>query len=60
MVLTYDAYSETMENQKEDRMIKMEKQMESVLVILDNMKNQYDVDMVASTLYKGGQLKVKD
>ena len=62
MVLTYDAYSETLENQKEkeDKVTKMEKQMESILMILDNLKNQSDIDMVASTLYKEGQLKVKD
>ena len=62
MVLTYDAYSETLEYQKEkeDKVTKMEKQMESILMILDNLKNQSDIDMVASTLYKEGQLKVKD
>ena len=62
MVLTYDAYEETLENQKEkeEKITKMEKQMESVLMVLDNLKNQSDVNMVASTLFKAGQLKVKD
>ena len=62
MVLTYDAYSETLEVQKEkeDRVTKMEKQMESFLAILDNLRNQSDINMVASTLFKAGQLRVKD
>jgi integrase len=62
MVLTYDAYSETLESQKEkeDRLTKMEKQMESIVMMLDSLKNQVDVDIVASTLYKEGQLRVKD
>jgi integrase/recombinase XerD len=62
MVLTYDAYSETLEDQKgkEDRLTRMEKQMDSMFMILDRLKSQADVDMVASTLYNGGQLKVKD
>ena len=61
-ILTYDAYDETLENQKEkeEKITKMEKQMESVLMVLDNLKNQSDVNMVASTLFKAGQLKVKD
>jgi hypothetical protein len=60
--LTYDAYSETLEDQKgkEDRLTRMEKQMDSMFMILDRLKSQADVDMVASTLYNGGQLKVKD
>ena len=62
MVLTYDAYSETLEVQKEkeDRVTKMEKQMESFLAILDNLRNQSDINMVASTLFRAGQLKVND
>jgi hypothetical protein len=62
MVLTYDSYMDTLEIQKakEDRVTKMEKQMESILMIFDNLKNQSDVDMVASTLYKTGQLRIKD
>jgi hypothetical protein len=59
MVLTYDAYSETLENQKEkeDRLTIIENQMKSLLSILGNMKDQNQVNQMAQTLYDSSILK---
>jgi hypothetical protein len=62
MVLTYDVYNETSESQKEkeNRLSKMEKQIDSILITLDKLKNQFDIDTVALALYREGQPTVKD
>lgn len=53
MVLTYDAYSETLENQKEkeDRLTVIENQMKALLSTLGNIKDQNQVNQVAQALY---------
>ena len=66
MVLTYDAYSETLESekQKDDKLTTMEKQfnvmqsqMQSLISTLTNLKEQGQVNAVAQTLYSSGILK---
>jgi len=66
MVLTYDAYSETIESekQKEDKLSIMEKQfnvmqsqMQSLISTLTNLEEQGQVNAVAQTLYSSGILK---
>ena len=59
MVLTYDAYAETLENQqeKEDRLTIIESQMKSLLSTLGNIKDQSQVNQMAQTLYASGILK---
>jgi hypothetical protein len=59
MVLTYDAYSETLENQKEkeDRLTIIENQMKALLSTLGNIKDQNQVNQMAQTLYGSGILK---
>jgi len=66
MVLTYDAYSETLESekQKEDKLSIMEKQfnvmqsqMQSLISTLTNLEEQGQVNAVAQTLYSSGILK---
>src|SRR5215216_1294218 len=59
MVLTYDAYSETLENQKEkeDRLTIIENQMKALLSTLGNIKDQRQVNQMARTLYSSGILK---
>ena len=66
MVLTYDAYSETLESekQKEDRVSVLEKQfnvmqsqMQSLLSTLSKLTEQGQVNAVAQTLYSSGILK---
>ena len=68
MVLTYDAYSETLESdkEKEDKLTIMEKQfnamqsqMQSLVFALANMKEQGQdkINTVAQTLYSTGILK---
>jgi hypothetical protein len=59
MVLTYDAYNETLENQKEkeDRLTIIENQMKSLLSILGNIKDQSQINQMAQTLYGSGILK---
>ena len=57
--LTYDAYTETLENQKEkqDRLTIIESQMKSLLSTLGNIKDQSQVNQMAQTLYYSGILK---
>jgi hypothetical protein len=57
--LTFDAYSETLENQKEkeDRLTVIENQMRALLSTLGNMKDQSQVDQMAQTLYDSSILK---
>ena len=59
MVLTYDAYSETLESekQKEDRVSILERQMQSLVSTLSKMTEQGQVNAVAQTLYSSGILK---
>jgi integrase/recombinase XerD len=49
MALTYDAYSETLENkkEKEDRLTVIENQMKALLSTLGNIKDQNQVNQVA-------------
>jgi integrase len=69
MVLTYDAYSETLENQKEndDKIVAIEKtlemqssQLKTLISALGNIKDQKQVDNMAQTLYNSGILKDSD
>jgi hypothetical protein len=62
MVLTYDAYSETLESekQKEDRLSVLEKQMQSLVSTLSKLTEQGQVNTVAQTLYSFGFLKEGD
>jgi integrase/recombinase XerD len=59
MVLTYDAYSETVESEKrkEDRVSVLEKQMQSLVSTLSKLTEQGQVNAVAQTLYSSGILK---
>ena len=59
MVLTYDAYSETLESekQKEDRVSVLEKQMQSLVLTLSKLTEQGQVNTMAQTLYSSGILK---
>jgi hypothetical protein len=62
MVLTYDAYSETLESekQKEDRLSVLEKQMQSLVSTLSKLTGQGQVNTVAQTLYSFDILKEGD
>ena len=62
MVLTYDAYSETLESekQKEDGLSVLEKQMQSLVSTLSKLTEQGQVNTVAQTLYSFGFLKEGD
>jgi hypothetical protein len=66
MVLTYDAYSETLESekQKDDKLTlmestvnKMQAQMQSLISAFSSMKDQTQVDGMAKTLYGSGLIK---
>ena len=59
MVLTYDAYNETLESekQKEDRVSVLEKQMQTLVSTLSKLTEQGQVNAVAQTLYSSGILK---
>ena len=59
MVLTYDAYRETLESekQKEDRVSVLEKQMQSLVSTLTKLTEQNQVNTVSQTLYSSGILK---
>jgi hypothetical protein len=59
MVLTYNAYSETLESEKhkEDRVSVLEKQMQSLVSTLSKLTEQGQVNTVAQTLYSSGILK---
>jgi hypothetical protein len=65
MVLTYDAYNETLENQKEkdDKIGSMENtintmqsQIQSLISAFSNMHEHPQVDSMAKTLYSSGDL----
>ena len=66
MVLTYDAYSETLEDQKEkeDRITVMEKEFSSVKSMIENLlkslsktTDQHQLNAVAQSLFSSGMLK---
>ena len=67
MVLTYDAYSETLGNQKEkeDRLTVMEKDFSSMKSMLENLlsglsktTNQQEFNNTTKSLFSSGVLKV--
>jgi integrase/recombinase XerD len=66
MVLTYDAYNQTLENQKEkeDKISAIEKtldmqssQLKALISALGNIKDQNKVDEFSKTLFQSGILK---
>lgn len=59
MVLTYDVYNETLENQKEkeSRLSVIENQMKALLSALGSIKDQNQINQMAQTLYGSGILK---
>ncbi len=65
MVLTYDAYNETLEGQKQkedqlntvqSQLDSMQSQIQSLMSAFSNMKEQPQVDTMAKTLYNSGLL----
>jgi hypothetical protein len=65
MVLTYDAYNETLEGQKEkedqlntvqSQLDSMQSQMQSLMSAFSSMKEQPQVDNTAKMLYSSGLL----
>jgi hypothetical protein len=67
MVLTYDAYSETLEaeKQKEDKLTTMEdkfntlqSKLESLIACLSNTNNQQHIQSLAMNMFNSGLLKV--
>jgi integrase/recombinase XerD len=66
MVLTYDAYNETLEGQKQkedqlqvvqSQVDKMQSQLQTLISALGNMKDQNKVDEFSKTLFESGILK---
>ena len=59
MVLTYNAFNQTLENQKEkeDRLTIIEDQMKNLISALGSIKDQKQVNQMAQTLYSSGILK---
>jgi hypothetical protein len=66
MVLTYDAYNETLEGQKqkedklaimEERFNSMQSQIQTLIAAIGNTKDQTQVNNMAKTLYDSGILK---
>ena len=65
MVLTYDAYNETLEGQKQkedqlnnvqSQLDSMQSQIQSLMSAFSNMQEQPQVDSMAKTLYSSGLL----
>jgi hypothetical protein len=65
MVLTYDAYNETLEGQKQkedqlntvqSQLNRMQSQIQSLMSAFSTMKEQPQVDSMAKTLYSSGLL----
>ena len=65
MVLTYDAYNETLEEQKQkedqlnavqSQLDSMQSQIQSLMSAFSNVKEQPQVDSMAKTLYNSGLL----
>ena len=61
MVLTYDAYNETLENEKdkEERLIAIENQMRAIISTLGTLKDQNQVNLMAKTLYDSKILNIE-
>jgi hypothetical protein len=66
MVLTYDAYNETLEGQKQkddqlnsvqSQLDSMQSQIQSLMSAFSNMHEQPQVDSMAKTLYNSGLIK---
>ena len=66
MVLTYDAYNETLEGQKQkedqlnnvqSQLDSMQSQIQSLMSAFSNMQEQPQVDSMAKTLYSSGLIK---
>jgi len=59
IVLTYDAYNETLEEQKmkEDRITVIEKQLQTLLATLGSMTDQKRLNELSNTLFESGILK---
>jgi hypothetical protein len=59
MVLTYDAYNGTLEEQKtkEDRITTMEKQLQTLFATLGSMADQKRIDELSNALFESGILK---
>jgi predicted nucleic acid-binding Zn ribbon protein len=66
MVLTYDAYSETLESEKqkkdkltvmEEQFNSMQSQLQSLLIAVTNMNDQNKVNEFAKTLFNSGLVK---
>jgi integrase/recombinase XerD len=69
MVLTYDAYNETLEGQKQkedqlntvqSQLNSMQTQIQSLMSAFSSMKEQPQVDTMAKTLYSSGLIKAAD
>lgn len=69
MVLTYDAYNETLENQKqkedkvaafEQRFNTMQSQMQALILALKNIKNQEQINNFAQNLFDTGIIKTAE
>ncbi|MFL6423909.1 MAG: hypothetical protein ACJ71R_09995 [Nitrososphaeraceae archaeon] len=69
MVLTYDAYSETLESEKqkqyklavmEQQLSSMQSQIQTLIAAIGNTKDQNQLNNMASTLYKSGILNVAE
>jgi hypothetical protein len=67
MVLTYDAYSETLdaEKEKQDRLTSVEKQLSSTQLMLEQLiaglgkiTDQQQLNTVAQSLFSSGVLKI--
>jgi hypothetical protein len=68
LVLSYDAYNETLEEQKmkedklavmEDRFNAMQSQMQALINALANLRNQDQIDQTAKLLFESGLLQSK-
>ncbi|HEY7571550.1 MAG TPA: hypothetical protein VH796_09285 [Nitrososphaeraceae archaeon] len=59
MVLTYDAYNETLEEQKakEDRITIIERQLQTLFSTLGNMTDQNKINELSDTLFDSGIIK---
>jgi predicted amidophosphoribosyltransferase len=69
MVLTYDAYSETLESQKhkddklsvmEGQLNTMQSQMQAMITAFQNIKDQDQINDFAKYFFESGVLKVPD
>jgi hypothetical protein len=49
----------TLEQKYEEDMKSVREQMSSIFIVLEKLRDQKDINMVASTLYRTGQLKIQ-